>query len=67
MVKKEKVTREDLEQIGIGESETFELPKAEACETAKSLAYKYGYILNCRFSAVTDYKNNRLTLTKYLP
>ena len=37
----EKLTRKDLENIGMGLTETFNLPNAKACDNGKALAYQY--------------------------
>ena len=64
MKKKEKVTRELLRRMQIGETKTVYLSNAQACDTGKSIAYQMQNILNCRFTIETDYKNNILTITK---
>ena len=61
----EKVTRDALRAMAVGETRTFELPDAQACDNGKSTAYQMQNILRCRFTVSTDYVNNRLTITKY--
>lgn len=48
----------------IGQTVTFELPDADAINSGKAIAYRLQNSLRCKFSAVSDYVNNRLTLTK---
>lgn len=60
----EKVTRDALRAMAVGETRTFELPDAQACDNGKSTAYQMQNLLRCRFSVSTDYVNNRLTITK---
>lgn len=59
-----KVTSELLRKMEIGQTITFELPDADAINTGKAIAYRIQNSLRCKFSAVSDYANNRLTLTK---
>lgn len=59
-----KVTSELLRKMKIGQTITFELPDADAINTGKAIAYRIQNSLRCKFSAVSDYANNRLTLTK---
>lgn len=47
-----------------GETRTFDLPNAQACDNGKSVAYQLQNQLRCKFSVSTDYVNNRLTITK---
>ncbi len=63
-MKTEKVTREELRSMEMGESRTFELPNARACDNGKSVAYQMQNLLGCKFSATTDYPTNTLTITK---
>ena len=60
----EKLTSKDLENIGMGLTETFNLPNAKACDNGKALAYQYQNQLGCKFSIQSDYANSRLTITK---
>lgn len=60
----DKVTRDDLRAIQTGQSMTFDLPDAKACDNAKSLAYQFQNILGCKFSVQTDYAANTLTITR---
>ena len=69
MNEKKKVTVEALKAIRMGGSAVFALPVDDAkairmAESGKNLAYRYGRILECRFTAVTDYERRTLTLTK---
>lgn len=62
--KTEKLTRDDLRSISVGETKTFALPDARACDNGKSLAYQYQNILGCKFSVKTDYLANTLSITR---
>ena len=50
--------------MAIGETKTFTLPNAQACDNGKSIAYQFQNLIGCKFSVSTDYVNNRLTITK---
>ncbi len=50
--------------MAIGETRTFDLPNAQACDNGKSVAYQLQNQLRCKFSVQTDYTSNRLTVTK---
>lgn len=50
--------------MAVGETLTFELPNADAVNSGKAVAYRLQHSLGCKFSAVSDYANNKLTLTK---
>lgn len=63
-MEKKKVTSEVLRKMEIGQTVTFELPDADAINSGKAIAYRLQNSLRCKFSAVSDYTNNRLTLTK---
>lgn len=60
----EKVTREDLREMQMGETKVFDLPNARACDNGKSVAYQMQNLLRCKFSVSTDYTSNKLTITK---
>lgn len=60
----EKITREVLRQMAVGETKTFTLPNAQACDNGKSIAYQFQNLIGCKFSVSTDYVNNKLTITK---
>lgn len=59
-----KVTSDALRKIEVGQSVTFSLPNAEAINSGKTIAYRLQHSLRCKFSAESDYANNRLTITK---
>ncbi len=59
-----RLTRDGLRSIGAGESKTFRLPDARACDNGKVLAYQMQNLLGCRFSVRTDYAANTLTITR---
>lgn len=61
---KKKVTSDALRKMEIGQTETFDLPDADAINSGKAIAYRLQNSLRCKFSAISDYTNNRLTLTK---
>ena len=63
-MKEKKVTSEALRKMAIGESVTFVLADADAINSGKAIAYRLQNSLRCKFSAISDYANNRLTLTK---
>ena len=59
-----KLTRDDLRSIDVGETKTFTLPNAKACDNGKSLAYQLQNLIGCKFSVKTDYSANTLTITR---
>lgn len=61
---KQKVTSEALRKMEIGQTITFDLPDADAINSGKAIAYRVQHSLRCKFSTVSDYTNNRLTITK---
>ncbi|MDO5395804.1 MAG: hypothetical protein Q4F07_07560 [Bacteroidales bacterium] len=61
---KDKVTRKALRDMAIGETRTFNLPDADAINSGKTLAYSLQHSLGVKFSAVSDFANNTLTITK---
>lgn len=63
-MERNKVTCEALRGMDIGQTVTFDLPDASAIESGKATAYRLQNILGCKFSAVSDYSNNRLSITK---
>lgn len=63
-MEKKKVTSEALRKMEIGQTVTFELPDADAINSGKAIAYRLQNSLRCKFSAISDYVNNRLTITK---
>lgn len=60
----EKLTREALRSLQMGQTEKFSLPNAQACDSGKANAYQLQNILRCKFSIQTDYTNYTLTVTK---
>ena len=64
MAEIEKVTREHLRAMAVGETRTFTLPNAQACDNGKTTAYQVQNLEHCRYSVQTDYVNNQLTITK---
>ncbi len=63
-MEKKKVTSDALRKMKIGQTETFDLPDADSINSGKAIAYRLQNSLRCKFSAISDYANNRLTLTK---
>lgn len=63
-MEKKKVTSDALRKMEIGQTVTFELPDAGAINSGKAIAYRLQNSLRCKFSAISDYANNRLALTK---
>lgn len=61
---REKVTTCILRGMAMGETRTFDLPTDRAVNCGKSIAYRLQHELKCKFSAVSDYANHRLTITK---
>ena len=60
----ERITRDALRAMSIGETRSFKLPDAQACDNGKSTAYQMHNVLRCKFSVQTDYSENTLTITK---
>lgn len=60
----ERITREDLRGMAMGETRTFILSNAQQCDNGKSTAYQMQNLLGCKFSVQTDYAKNELTITK---
>lgn len=60
----DKLTRDELRGIQVGQTKTYSLPDAKACDNGKSLAYQFQNILGCKFSVQTDYAANTLTIKK---
>lgn len=50
-----KLTRDDLRSINVGETKTFTLPNARACDNGKSLAYQLQNLISCKFSVKTGH------------
>lgn len=64
MTEIEKVTREHLRTMQMGETRTFTLPSAQACDNGKTTAYQMQNIELCKYSVLTNYVTNQLTITK---
>jgi hypothetical protein len=65
-IKRDKVTRAELKTMTVGEARTYQLPNAAACDSAKSTAYQMQNLMKCRFSQITDYATNQITITRSL-
>ena len=63
-MKIEKVTREDLRAISVGESRTYELPTYAAVLSAKASAYATGRIEGCRYVCSTEPDRPVVTITR---
>ena len=63
-MKLERITREDLRAIRMGESRVYELPTYSAILSAKASAYDLGRIEGCRFVFSTEPDKNVLTITR---
>lgn len=63
-MKVERITREDLRAIHIGEARTFELPDYSAVLSAKSSAYAFGRIEGCRFTFQVEPDAPVITITR---
>ena len=64
MMKIDKITREDLRAIAVGESRTFELPTYAAVLSAKTTAYATGRIDECRYVFSTERERPVVTITR---
>lgn len=64
VVQTPKLTRAELRAIMTGETKTYRLEDAIACDNGKSLAYQFQNHLKCKFSIVTDYANCTLQITR---
>ncbi len=64
-MEKTKVTSDTLRKMEIGQTITFDLPDADAINSGKAIAYRLQNSLRCKFRALSDYANNRLTITKH--
>ena len=64
-MEKKKVTSEALRKMEIGQTITFELSDADAINSGKAIAYRLQNSLRCKFRALSDYANNRLTISKH--
>lgn len=63
-MKIERITREELRAIRIGESRVYELPTYDAVISAKASAYALGRIESCRFLFKTEPDRNVVTITR---
>ena len=48
-----------------GEPVVFMLPDADSIRCGKSIAYQLQHSIGCKFTAVSDFDSNQLTLTKH--
>ena len=44
----ERITREDLRNMAMGETRTFDLPNAQQCDNGKSTAYQMQNLSVCK-------------------
>lgn len=63
-MEKEKVTSDVLRRMEMGQTVTFQLPDADAINSGKAVAYRLQHSLRCKFTVVSDYTSNRLSITK---
>jgi hypothetical protein len=52
--------------MNVGETKTFKLPSAKACDSAKATTYQMQNLMRCRFTQRTDYATNVITITRSL-
>lgn len=64
-MEKTKVTSDALRKMEVGQTITFNLPDADAINSGKAIAYRLQNSLRCKFRTLSDYANNRLTITKH--
>ena len=60
----EKVTREALKNMQMGETQTFDCPDRMAYNSGQATAYQMARIEGCKYSAVEGEKENQLVITK---
>lgn len=60
----DKVTREDLRSMEVGETKTFDLPDAQAIDSAGVTAYQMQNLERCKYSITKDYQNNKIKISK---
>jgi hypothetical protein len=65
-ITKQRVGRADLKMMNVGETKTFKLPSAKACDSAKATTYQMQNLMRCRFTQRTDYATNVITITRSL-
>lgn len=63
-MKKCKVTSDELREMKMGRTETYQLGSASEVNSGAALAYRLQYELGCKFQTKTDRENNRLTISK---
>ena len=63
-LKKERLTRDDLRNMKMGESKTLHLPNALAIDSAAVTAAHMGKLDGCKYSCSRDYVENSVTVTK---
>lgn len=63
-MKIDKITREDLRAIRLGQARTYELPNYSAILSAKASAYSLGRVDGCRFSCSVESERNAITIIK---
>jgi len=64
MEKQDKVTREDLRAMEMGDCKTFHLNDAFALDSAAVTAVQVGRQENCRYRCSRNYADNTITITK---
>lgn len=64
MERLEKLTREDLRSMEMGETKTFHLMTAAALDSAAVTAGQVGRLDGCKYSCSRDYDEKTVTVTK---
>jgi len=65
IMKTDKVTREDLRAIHIGETRSFTLPTFAACLSARAQAATLKPLDGLRFGTAIDQDTNTIHITRY--
>lgn len=63
-MKTEKVTREDLRALHVGETRTYELPDYAACLSARAQAHGLAPLEGQRFATAIDQGTNTIHITR---
>ena len=53
-----------LRKVAPGQSIVLKLPNSRAMDACKTVAYRVGHEMHCRFKAQSDFVNRTLTLTR---
>ena len=63
-MKRTKVTTDDLRDMAVGKTETYQLGSVGEVNSGASLAYRLQHELDCKFKTETDREKYRLKITK---